>query len=396
MSTTSSKRKPTATAKTASVSATGVLNFTTTTRDKIFYEVKPKKVPVPMNNEIHHGLFAGDETIPAMSIIGVFMPLSTWKIAAVDLPLHKAAIATSAATTAGVESKSSGIDETAEIAEAVEDQWAAALYPQLLKITTKRTLLESSDLTPKMDNLIPRRDFLRPQMTNSQGKSVKSLTKMTESQGYAMGLEVLKLKLRHNSFIRLPPVTEDAVDTKTNSTTVESKTETSIKTAKVAKYIERALFYLPSFLNHSCAHNCVFFPRTGILFSLCEINAGEELTISYATTGDYVSHSACPLPSCSCAVCQPRPSSKSKPKEDDKEKMLAKIVASLSSCHNCRAMPGNIKDVKIIGHGKSVKVAAENFEQCPKCHIARYCSAVCRKEHWRSSHKLVCDELRQV
>lgn len=382
----------------------GVLNFALNTKDKLFYEVKPKKVPVPMNNEIHYGLFATDETIPAMAVIGVFQPLSTWKIAVANLPLRKSTtIATTSATT--VESKTDKVEQ----AEPVEDQWAAALYPQLLKITTKRALLESSDLTPKMDNLIPRRDFLRPQMTNSQGKSV---TKMTESAGYAAGLEVLKLKLRHNSFIRLPAVTKETkiIGSKVGVVATETKSTESAKAIESIKYIERALFSLPSFLNHSCAHNCVFFPRTGVLFSLCEIQPGEELTISYvnieniadvadAVNDDdirYVSNSVCPLPShgaCSCAVCKPRPRSSASIDpvngylEDDDKKMLAKLVASVSSCHNCRTMPED---------GKTAKVAAENFEQCPQCHIARYCSATCRKQHWKSSHKLVCDELRQA
>lgn len=424
MRTASSKNKVSPDATATNEARCGVLNFALNTEDKIFYEVKPQKVPVSMNNEIHYGLFATSETIPAMSVIAVFQPLSTWKIAAVNLPLRKTVatspISSAVSPTVELKDKVGKVGEfektktkteaEAEAVEAIEDQWAAALYPQLLKITTKRKLLESSDLTPKMDNLIPRRDFLRPQMTNSKVTKVKSVTKMTESAGYAAGLEVLKLKLRHNSFVRLPAVTKETkiigskIGVVDPAKTTETKSTESAKTIESIKYIERALFAFPSFLNHSCAHNCVFFPKTGVLFSLCEIQVGEELTISYinnensenvvdAVSEDnirYVSNSACPLPSpdtCSCAVCKPRPRLSKSSGADDDKKMLAKLVASVSSCHNCRTMPED---------GKTAKVAAENFEQCPKCHIALYCSAACRKDNWRSSHKLVCEELRQT
>lgn len=151
-------------------------------KEKFFYPSKPKELL--LNFELHYGLFA-EEKIPAMRMIGEFEPLAIFQ--------------------------NTTCSESAEV-----------LFDKLSPLMENSSLLLDSDILPKLDNLLPRKDF-----TQSEVAAIKSLWAE---------------KIKFNKFTA-------------NTTTVY-------------------LYYTPSFLNHSCRPNALFLPRKGILI---------EITISYSS-----------------------------------------------------------------------------------------------------------------
>jgi hypothetical protein len=136
------------------------------------------------------------------------------------------------------------------------------------------------------------------------------------------------------------------------------------------------MFYTPSFINHSCKPNCIFFPGIdyGILFSIRDIRPDEEVTISYIFESKIKTQQEQLLSNwgfqCNCELC----SGKDKRHKNAFDYLIQTLKLS---CHNC--------------HGNAN--ANGNLKTCGKCKIAQYCSKECQTKHWQSNHKEVCKKL---
>ena len=211
-------------------------------------KTRRKKWTKPEN----YGLFSTTR-IPKQSLIGTFEPLSTFDFTE--------------------ESKKQLEKKTIDYQENDNLMWAKLIIQKLkddFESEEKQQLFVNC-----LNKLSPRDkepckepsgslDLPKDEMERSEKKKMKDGDAEEEIDKIDESTELILLKLGTNCFAA--------------SSASDNNKDDNVGNDEVVK-----LYYTPSFINHSCIPNCSFDAGTGMLYSLKDIGAHEELTICYST-----------------------------------------------------------------------------------------------------------------
>lgn len=138
---------------------------------------------------------------------------------------------------------------------------------------------------------------------------------------------------------------------------------------------EYSLFLDLSFYNHSCRPNCIHLSAedgSEHLFTLRDVNKGEELTICYQMDMNI-------------------------PNEERKLQMK-EFYGFDCTCESCLNPTGSFTLLTWIRSLKSKCVVCHtpSKDVCKRCKVVDYCSVACQKVDWDENHKRTCSQLKKM
>lgn len=130
-----------------------------------------------------------------------------------------------------------------------------------------------------------------------------------------------------------------------------------------------ALYYTPSFINHSCIPNCnqqlVEEDLRMRVIALRDIKQGEEISISYMDT--------------------------SKQQKDIRRKNIKEKFNFDCQCLDCtQSNSVQVSKLNIDRFCSNCGKSGGKFQKCGKCKLVYYCNKKCQLENWNTFHKKTC------
>lgn len=155
-----------------------------------------------------------------------------------------------------------------------------------------------------------------------------------------------------------------------------------------------ALYYILSFLNHSCNPNCFYeydnLTKNGKIIAFSDIKAGDELTISYVAGTSIISGLSQAEEfmdnykiTCMCGQCQ----------NVSQEKLVAmqfKYMTHLKNTNHpmLKLLRERLEKYSCLNCGET-----ENLKKCSGCKMCYYCNQECQATHWKEGHKFWCKHM---